>query len=90
MLIKPYRWFPKPTKYKKVETEIAGFTARFAKAPQVIFLENHGIFVAANTISEINTLYSKIIEKIEEKIRIALPSDEQKPFESLLLLPYTS
>lgn len=68
--------------FKKVKTEITGFTDKFAKAPQVIFLENHGVFVAANSVSEINNLYAQIIEKIEGKIKTAIPSDVQKSFDS--------
>ena len=68
--------------FKKVKTEITGFTDKFVKAPQVIFLENHGVFVAANTVSEINNLYAEIIAKIEGKIKTAIPSDVQKSFDS--------
>lgn len=71
--------------FKKVETEIAQFTAKSGIAPQIIFLENHGVFVAANSISEINSLYSSIIEKINQKINEALPDDLAKPFKSVLI-----
>ena len=71
--------------FKKVETEIAGFTSKFSKAPQIIFLENHGVFVAANTISEINELYSTIMEKINQRILEPLPNTEQKSFESPII-----
>jgi len=71
--------------FKKVETEIAGYTTKFSKAPQIIFLENHGIFVAANSISEINNIYAGVIGKIDEKIKTALPSEEQNSFESVLI-----
>jgi rhamnose utilization protein RhaD (predicted bifunctional aldolase and dehydrogenase) len=68
--------------FKKVETEIARFTSKFGKAPQIIFLENHGVFVAANSIPEINGIYSSIIQKITGKIYEVLPTDDVKPFES--------
>lgn len=71
--------------FKKVETEIAQFTTKFRKAPQIIFLENHGVFVAANSVSEINDLYSLIIEKINQRIKEALPSDDSKSFESPII-----
>ena len=71
--------------FKKVESEIAGFTSKFKKTPQIIFLENHGVFVAANTIPGINKLYSLIMEKINQRISAALPSDEQKSFESPII-----
>ena len=71
--------------FKKVETEIALFTAKSGIAPQIIFLENHGVFVAANSISEINSLYSSIIEKINQKINEVLPDDLAKPFKSAII-----
>ncbi len=71
--------------FKKVETEIARYTSRFRIAPQIIFLENHGVFVAANSITEINEMYSLIIQKINSKIREVLPNDEVKPFESPII-----
>jgi len=71
--------------FKKVETEIALFTAKFGKAPQIIFLENHGVFVAANSVSEIDDLYSSIIKKIDLKISEALPADDSKAIESVII-----
>jgi len=71
--------------FKRVETEINGFVAKFSKAPQIIFLENHGVFVAANSISEINELYDSIMEKINQRILEALPDNEQKPFASPII-----
>ncbi len=71
--------------FKKVEAETARFTSKFGKAPQIIFLENHGVFVAGNTIPEINKLYSSIIEKINHKIRVMLPADDAKPFASPII-----
>lgn len=68
--------------FKKVETEISGFTAKFGKAPQIIFLENHGIFVAAKRVAEIDEIYASVIEKINQKIGEPLPEDKQKPFSS--------
>ena len=50
-----------------------------AKAPQVVFLANHGVFVAADTAEEIKSLYDKIMAKLAafvEKRGIALESAE--------------
>lgn len=71
--------------FKKVESEIARFTSKFGKAPQIIFLENHGVFVAADSIPVINEIYFSIIEKIKSKISQALPKDDLKPFESPII-----
>ena len=71
--------------FKKVETEIARFTSKFGKAPQIIFLENHGVFVAADTVSDIHMLYYSIVEKINGRIKETLPVDEPKPFDSPII-----
>ncbi len=71
--------------FKKVEHEIKLFTTKFGKAPQIIFLENHGVFVAADNISEIHSLYASIIEKISSKTKFILPADDTKPFSSLII-----
>jgi len=71
--------------FKKVETEIAQFTIAWGSAPKIIFLENHGVFVAANTITEINEIYSAMMEKINQRITVALPEDEPHSFESPII-----
>jgi rhamnose utilization protein RhaD (predicted bifunctional aldolase and dehydrogenase) len=71
--------------YKKVETEIARFSLKFGKAPQIIFLENHGVFVAADSIAEINQIYGSIFEKINLKIKRFLPSCDTEPLASTIL-----
>ena len=66
--------------FKKVEAEIAQFTTKYGSAPQIIFLENHGVFVASNSIGEIHQLYSTIIEKINGKLLASLPESDPKLF----------
>jgi rhamnose utilization protein RhaD (predicted bifunctional aldolase and dehydrogenase) len=39
--------------FKKLETDIILFRGKFSHDPQIIFLENHGSFVGANTTEEI-------------------------------------
>jgi Uncharacterized conserved protein len=53
--------------FKKVDDKIREFRAKFGEEPQVIWLQNHGIFVAANTIDEIKKIYSEIIEILDAK-----------------------
>ena len=71
--------------FKKVETEIGKFASKFGKAPQIIFLENHGVFVAADTVSEIDNLYSVIMQKISAKISRGLPDHQPEPFHSAII-----
>jgi len=53
---------------KEVENLLALYKGRCGKVADVLFLENHGIFVAADSIDEIKTLMNNILEKINEQI----------------------
>jgi rhamnose utilization protein RhaD (predicted bifunctional aldolase and dehydrogenase)/NAD(P)-dependent dehydrogenase (short-subunit alcohol dehydrogenase family) len=66
--------------FKQVEKDLTAFRKNFGKEPKIIFLQNHGIFVAADTIEEIKKLYAEVISKLEAKIKTkpeikALPVD---------------
>ena len=52
---------PGYTLFKKVYDEIQAYKAACGTEPQVIFLQNHGIFVAADTVAEIDKIYSGIM-----------------------------
>lgn len=54
--------------FKKVETQIEKFKAEKGFEPKIILLENHGIFVSADTIDEVKTIYSEIEGKLNAKI----------------------
>ncbi len=54
--------------FMKVKQEIAGYRNRFKRDPKLIFLENHGVFVSANTTHEIRELYSFLTETIKKNI----------------------
>ncbi|MEI6140886.1 MAG: class II aldolase/adducin family protein [Mariniphaga sp.] len=71
--------------FKKVEAEIASFTTKNGSAPQIIFLENHGVFVASDSISEIHQIYSTIVEKINGKLTTSLPESDPKLFSSRII-----
>lgn len=59
---------PGYTLFKKLESEIVLYRQKFSHDPNIIFLENHGSFVGADTTEEIRIIYSDIIRKIEEHI----------------------
>lgn len=47
---------------------------------QVLLLQNHGIFVAANTVEEIGVLFDGVISKLEKQVkRTADVSDAVTP-----------
>jgi rhamnose utilization protein RhaD (predicted bifunctional aldolase and dehydrogenase)/NAD(P)-dependent dehydrogenase (short-subunit alcohol dehydrogenase family) len=51
--------------FKKVDDGISQFKAVHGQEPSVILLQNHGIFVGADTIEEIEAIYEEVINKIE-------------------------
>jgi len=66
--------------YKEVETRINAFRARTGKEPKVILLQNHGIFVAADTTDEIREIYTEVISLLDGAIGevepvVSLPVD---------------
>jgi NAD(P)-dependent dehydrogenase (short-subunit alcohol dehydrogenase family)/rhamnose utilization protein RhaD (predicted bifunctional aldolase and dehydrogenase) len=70
---------PGYTLFKKLESEILIYREMFSHDPMIIFLENHGSFVSADTTEEIKKLYTDIIQKISEQI---------SPITDIELLPY--
>ena len=60
--------------FKRVEKKIAEYVSEFGKDPVIIFLENHGVFVSADTIGEIKSVYQKIDKQIKSRINYYIPS----------------
>jgi len=54
--------------FKKVLERISKFKATKGYMPSVIFLQNHGVFVGANTLEEIKAIYANIEEKLSSRI----------------------
>lgn len=50
--------------FKKVSDSISAHRAKYGSEPAVIWLQNHGIFVAANTTEEIKTIYSDVLKTL--------------------------
>jgi len=66
--------------FKEVETRINAYRTRTGKEPKVILLQNHGIFVAADTIDEIMEIYNDVISLLNGAIGdiepvVSLPVD---------------
>ena len=70
---------PGYTLFKKLESDIISYRGKFTKDPQIIFLENHGSFVGADTTEEIRKIYDDLIQKIGEQI---------PPISEINTLPY--
>jgi rhamnose utilization protein RhaD (predicted bifunctional aldolase and dehydrogenase)/NAD(P)-dependent dehydrogenase (short-subunit alcohol dehydrogenase family) len=74
---------PGYTLFKKLESEIITYREKNGNDPKIIFLENHGSFVGADTSEEIHAIYDDIINKISGQIT-PLTEPEQLPYNSLL------
>ena len=61
--------------FKVVEDSIAAHRKSFGEEPAVIWLQNHGIFVAADSIDEIKSIYKATLETLERAITNPLPTD---------------
>ena len=66
---------PGYTLFKKVYDRISAYKATNGHEPQVIFLQNHGIFVGADTTAEIEAIYDGVLGKLEAMVK-PLPEGE--------------
>jgi NAD(P)-dependent dehydrogenase (short-subunit alcohol dehydrogenase family)/rhamnose utilization protein RhaD (predicted bifunctional aldolase and dehydrogenase) len=61
--------------FKEVETRINAYRTRTGKEPKVILLQNHGIFVAADTTAEIREIYTDVISLLDGAIGEIAPAE---------------
>jgi len=71
--------------FKKVEAEILVFKNQKGFSPKVILMQNHGIFVGANTIDEVEQLYRNIMNDILKSVpqEYQTLTFEEYPFDPL-------
>lgn len=62
--------------FKKVYDRIKAYRASYGEEPKVIWLQNHGIFVAADTIEEIKSIYAEILDQLEGAVTNLLSSEK--------------
>ncbi len=74
---------PGYTLFKKLESEIISYREKNGNDPKIIFLENHGSFVGADSTDEIREIYNDIISKISSQIS-PVSGIEQLPYNPLL------
>ncbi len=53
----------------RVRDEIINFRQRTGKDPEVIFLQNHGVFISADTPERLRELYSEIFDKLKGRYK---------------------
>ncbi len=47
--------------FKKLESEISEYRKKFSKDPSIILVQNHGVFISADTCEEVSRLYEKCL-----------------------------
>ena len=60
-----------------VDRRISEFKKQHGNHPQIIFLENHGLFVGADNVKEIKEIYRRIIETIVSESGESLKIEEK-------------
>ena len=60
---------PGYTLFKKVYDRIAAYKEAHGSQPKVIFLQNHGVFVGADTCEEIDAIYAKMMATLEACVK---------------------
>ncbi len=69
--------------FKIIEGEILAYRSQNGRDPQVVFIQNHGVFVAANTTAEIEGLYAGIETTIQSRLS-SIASIQSQPVSGLL------
>ncbi len=75
---------PGYTLFKAVENALIDFRIKKNREPSIIFLENHGVFVGAKTVEEINSLYHEIEKTLTGHISSYLNIFENREDTNLL------
>jgi len=70
--------------FKKLQKRIGQYREKHGKTPQIIFLQNHGVFVGAHTTEEIRELYRFIDRQITDGKELTLPSCKVLDYESVV------
>ena len=60
---------PGYTLFKKVYDRIKAYAGAHGSQPQVIFLQNHGVFVGADTTEEIDRIYADMMARLEACVK---------------------
>lgn len=59
---------PGYTLFKKVWEKLLQYKSNFGVSPKIIFLQNHGVFVAADSVEEIKEIYADIQKRLFERV----------------------
>ena len=61
--------------FKKVSIAIAEYVAKNGCEPEIILLQNHGIFVGAESVEQVEAIYDRVVATIESNIVAPLPEE---------------
>jgi len=70
--------------FRKLQAEIRTYRLRFGLEPKIIFLQNHGIFVGAESTREVKEIYRSIVSRIGTGKDLELPSGKMEVYSSEL------
>jgi len=70
--------------FKKLQAEILSYRQRYGSEPEIIFLQNHGVFVGAGSLAEIKNIYRSIESRIGEGKDLEHPSGKMEAYQSEL------
>ena len=59
--------------FSKVRDKVRAYVEQYGSAPKIIFLQNHGIFVGADSVEEVKSLYNSIESSIKSGKDLDLP-----------------
>jgi NAD(P)-dependent dehydrogenase (short-subunit alcohol dehydrogenase family)/rhamnose utilization protein RhaD (predicted bifunctional aldolase and dehydrogenase) len=74
---------PGYTLFKKVEKGITEYREKHKQDPKLIFIQNHGIFVSANSPEEIRELYQEVMSTLHSQIAKKPDTTEITPDKSI-------
>jgi rhamnose utilization protein RhaD (predicted bifunctional aldolase and dehydrogenase)/NAD(P)-dependent dehydrogenase (short-subunit alcohol dehydrogenase family) len=69
--------------FKKLEEEVTEYRKKSDSDPHIIFLENHGVFVGADTVGEIKNIYEEIFKQAATQVDI-VSEPETMPYNTLM------
>lgn len=68
--------------FRKIRDLIRSYVDRYQITPKIIFLQNHGVFVGANSAREIKAIYDSIDSRIRKSKDFSLPADHPQEYPS--------
>lgn len=74
--------------FKTIASRMAEFRKEYDRDPQVVFLQNHGVFVAADSTKEIKKIYETIESRLEASFMENSVSENRKVSDTVIeILP---